>query len=161
METIFTSLIAQIKNPWQYICVGRVWCGVLYFGMDKQYLLPCIIASLGFAFIFKEVSSYFLVLLKIQKYKKNILFYLTHLNSGEKRVLSKCFFSNIQTISINGLYGDMSLWSSLIDKGIAEKPIGRYSMESLPLTISENVWKIIEKNADIIFAEYKNASKNK
>lgn len=153
METILTSLITQIKNPWQYICVGLVWCGVLYFGMDKQYLLPCIIASLGFAFVFKEVSSYFLVLLKMQRYKKNILFYLTHLNSDEKQVLSKCFFSNIQTISINGLYENMSLWSSLIDKGIAEKPIGRYSMESLPLTISENVWKIIEKNADIIFAE--------
>ena len=129
METILTSLITQIKNPWQYICVGLVWCGVLYFGMDKQYLLPCIIASLGFAFVFKEVSSYFLVLLKMQRYKKNILFYLTHLNSDEKQVLSKCFFSNIQTISINGLYEDMSLWSSLIDKGIAEKPIGRYSME--------------------------------
>ena len=153
METILTSLITQLKNPWQYICVGLVWCGVLYFGMDKQYLLPCIIASLGFAFVFKEVSSYFLVLLKMQRYKKNILFYLTHLNSDEKQVLSKCFFSNIQTISINGLYENMSLWSSLIDKGIAEKPIGRYSMESLPLTISENVWKIIEKNADIIFAE--------
>ena len=36
MEAILTSLISQLKNPWQYICVGLIWSSILYFGIDKQ-----------------------------------------------------------------------------------------------------------------------------
>ena len=65
METILTSLITQLKNPWQYICVGAVWSGVLYLGIDTKYLYSAILCSLGLAYIIQTIFDKIFYWIKI------------------------------------------------------------------------------------------------
>ena len=151
METILTSLITQLKNPWQYICVGAVWSGVLYFGIDKQYLYSAILCSLGLAYIIQTIFDKIFYWIKLKKKNETILFNLLHMNEEEKDFIGYCFSKNIQTYSVSILYQNSTIWNTLPQKGIALRPSGFTKYDSLPLSIPENVWKLIEKHADEIF----------
>ncbi len=151
METILTSLITQLKNPWQYICVGAVWSGVLYLGIDTKYLYSAILCSLGLAYIIQTIFDKIFYWIKIKKKNESILFNLLHMNKEEKDFIGYCFSNNIQTYSVSILYQNSTIWNTLPQKGIALRPSGFAKYDSLPLSIPENVWKLIEKHADEIF----------
>ena len=155
METILASLITQLKNPWQYICVGLVWSGVLYFDIDKQYLYPAILCSLGLAYIIQTLFDKIFYWIKMKKKHESILFNLLHMNEEEKKFIGYCFSNNIQTCSLNMLYQNSAIWNTLPQKGIALRPSGVIQADALPLSIPENVWKLIEKHADEIFKDFK------
>lgn len=154
MENILASLISQIKNPWQYICVGAVWIYITYFDINKEYLVSVSLCAMGGAYIINNIIKFIFDKIILHKWKKQILFNLLHMNSEEKSVIWYCFSNNIQTTNINGLYEGMSVWNSLSQKYIAARPAGTHSMKDLPITITSFVWEIIEKNKSKIFAEY-------
>lgn len=104
MEAILTSLITQLKNPWQYICVGAVWCAVLYFNLDRQYLAPLIITSLGFAYLFEKLLTKIMLSLfkKIKEFfvNKNLLKTLKNCTAEEKDFLYNRLYENDNERSI-------------------------------------------------------------
>lgn len=154
METIFASLITQFKNPWQYICVAAIWAGFLYFAIDTKYLYPAILCSLSIAYILQTIMNECITWFKIKKLNKSILFNLLHMNEDEKKFIGYCFFNNIQTCSLSMLHQNGAVWNTLPQKGIALRPSGVVQADALPLSIPENVWKLIEKHQKEIFAEY-------
>lgn len=154
MEAILTSLITQLKNPWQYICVGVVWGSVVYFDINREYLVPALICSLGIAYIIQTIFNKISYWFKIKKKNNSILFNLLHMNNDEKEFVGYCFSNHIQTYSVNVLYQNSTIWNTLPQKGIALRPSGFAKYDSLSLSIPENVWKLIEKHQNEIFAEY-------
>ena len=159
METILTSLITQLKNPWQYLCVGCVWSCIIYFDLNKEYLIPASLCAMGVAYIIRQIIKFIFDKITLYRWKKQVLFNLLHMNPEEKSIIWHCFSNNIQTANINGLYDGMSAWNSLSQKCIAVRPTGAHSMQNLPITITSPVWGIIEKNKKEIFAEYLNNEK--
>ena len=49
MDAILTSIISQLKNPWQYICVGVAWGYIIYFDINREYLAPATLCAMGVA----------------------------------------------------------------------------------------------------------------
>lgn len=154
METIFTSLISQIKNPWQYVFIGIFWSCIIYFNINREYTMPIIVWCMGVAYIFDLIIKYIKGKIDSHKYNKIILFNLLHMNEEEKTFIKYCLCNNIQTLAINGITY-LSLCSSLNQKMIAHSPIGVSSLDDIPLTIPSNVWNIICKNKYKIFPEMK------
>lgn len=185
METILTSLITQLKNPWQYICVGAVWSGVLYFGIDKQYLIPFVIASLGFAYLLEQILTKIILVIfhKIKAYfvANKMLETLKNCTAEEKAFLYNRVYENGNelTIDINSdsyfykmepFFGAITynlyrksfdtkekigLFLRQLEKKQIIKNFGNQSM-----TIPVPVWNVLVKHADEIFEDFKNG-KNK
>ena len=105
MEAILTPLISQLKNPWQYICVGLIWSSILYFGIDKQYLIPFIIASLGIAYLIEQIYTKIIrtIFQKIKNYfvSKKILKTLKNCSSEEKDFLYNRVYENNNELQID------------------------------------------------------------
>lgn len=154
MENLLTSLFSQIKNPWQYICVGGAVGGIIYFNINREYIVPASMCAIGGAYIINNIIKFIYDKITLHQWKKQILFNLLHMNVEEKDVIWNCFSHNTQTTNINGLYDGMAVWHSLSQKCIAIRPAGAHSMNSLPITITSVVWEIIEKNKKEIFPEY-------
>lgn len=156
MDAILTSIISQLKNPWQYICVGVAWGYIIYFDINREYLAPATLCAMGVAYIIRQIIKFIFDKITLYKWKKQVLFNLLHMNPEEKSIIWHCFSNNIQTTNINGLYDGMSAWYSLSQKYIAVHPAGAHSMKDLPITITSPVWEIIKKHKNEIFAEYLN-----
>ena len=62
---VITAFISQIKNPFQYICVGVAWIIIEYYNLEK-YLGAAIMVAIGLAAIVQWIIK---VLLKYIKYK--------------------------------------------------------------------------------------------
>ena len=153
MENIITSLISQIKNPWQYICIGFVWCSILYLNIEEKYTIPAILITIGIAAFIKKIVNYVLDFIGDKQIEKEILFNLMHMNNMERSFVYHCFSNNIQTASFEILSRGGTIWNTLPQKRIAVKPSGIQTMEALSLTIPSYVWKIIEKHQKEIFTE--------
>ena len=180
METILTSLITQLKNPWQYICVGVVWSGILYFGIDKQYLIPVVIASLGFAYLLEQITTK-IVLVIFRKAKdyfvaKKILGTLKNCTSEEKAFLHNRVYENGNETQIDmnddgyfykreevgfgyklclykrnfGTKEKVIKFLRCLEKKQIIKNFGNQSM-----IIPVPVWNVLVKNADEIFKDFK------
>lgn len=154
MEAILTPLISQLKNPWQYVCVGVAWGYIIYFDINREYLAPATLCAMGIAYIIGQTIKFISKKITLYKWKKQVLFNLLHMNPEEKSIIWHCFSNNIQTTNINGLYDGMSAWYSLSQKYIAVRPAGAHSMKDLPITITSSVWEIIKKHKNEIFVEY-------
>lgn len=180
METILTSLITQLKNPWQYICVGVVWSGILYFGIDKQYLIPVVIASLGFAYLLEQITTK-IVLVIFRKAKdyfvaKKILGTLKNCTSEEKKFLYNRVYENGNELQIdmgrdkyfykldgNALGCRFSLYKKQFDtKGKVIKFLRQLENKKIiknfgnqNMTIPVPVWNVLVKYADEIFKDFK------
>ena len=152
MENIITSLISQIKNPWQYICIGFVWIGILYLNIEEKYTIPAILITIGAATFIQKIVNCVLEFIYEKRIEKEILFNLIHMNDIERSFVYHCFSNNIQTASFEILSQGGTIWNTLPQKRIAVKPSGIQSMEALSLTIPSYVWKIIEKHQKEIFA---------
>ncbi len=148
METILTSLVAQLKNPLQYICVGIVWFFLLYLDSNTHYIFPLILLSIGTAYILEKLFGWIKEKYKKHRYKKQILFTLSYLNNFERDFIIKCIKSNSQTVLVDALKG--GIISSLKSKTIAYTS-GLNDAYAVPLTIYPEVWKIIMNNKNIIF----------
>lgn len=155
METILSSLIQQVKNPWQYILVGGVHIVLIYYKVDKQYFVWSSAFCMGIAYLFElimqVIKNYVKEKLFYFKNRKNILFNLLHMNVEEKRFIKECFFNNIQTYEINGMYNQ--IYKTLPAKNIAFCPSGQVLMNQIPITIPIYVWNIIKKHQKEIFPE--------
>ncbi len=185
METILTSLITQLKNPWQYICVGAAWSGVLYFDIDKQYLIPFVIASLGFAYLLEQVITK-IVLVIFRKAKdyfvaKKILKTLKKCTPEEKDFLYNRVYENGNELQIDMntdsyFYKKIFDWGEIIyefckDAYNTKEKIGLFLRQlekkqiiknfgNQSMTIPVPVWNVLVKHADEIFEDFKNG-KNK
>ncbi|MBR5129870.1 MAG: hypothetical protein IKV03_01410 [Alphaproteobacteria bacterium] len=183
METILTSLITQLKNPWQYICVGAVWCAVLYFNLDRQYLAPLIITSLGFAYLFEKLLTKIMLSLfkKIKDFfvNKNLLKTLKNCTPEEKDFLYSRIYENDNELSIEMNYDSyfykkkqMSKFGGGFTFNLYKKQFNTKEKVIKFLRQLENkkiiqchgnrsmiiptpIWNILVKNADIIFGEKK------
>ncbi len=154
METILPSLITQLKNPWQYICVGAVWGCIVYFDINREYLIPALLCAMGIAYTINAITKRILDQIIRHKWKTQVLFNLLHMNAEEKSVIWYCFSHNIQTTNIDGLNNGLSVWHSLAQKYIVIRPAGTHVMNDLPITITPSVWELIKKNKKKIFVEY-------
>lgn len=56
MEFI-SALVSQLKNPWQYICIGVVWTLMLKYSLDDKYLVPSVLVSLGTGYLVPNVLN--------------------------------------------------------------------------------------------------------
>ena len=144
METIVTSLITQLKNPWQYICFAIAWFCILYFKINSDYLLPASILSLPCGYFLSNVSQYVVFKYRQKQKEKDILFHLNHLNPYEREFIKQCINDNTQTRLVDIFRG--GIVSSLQSKLIAFVPRGTNDVRTIPLTIPNNVWKLIQKN---------------
>ena len=181
METILTSLITQLKNPWQYICVGLVWSGVLYFDIDKQYLIPFVIASLGFAYLLEQIITK-IVLVIFRKAKdyfvaKKILETLRKCTSEEKDFLHNRVYENGNELRID-MYSDSYFYKRdensfgyrvylYKEKFNTKEKVGLFLRQLENKKIIKNfgnkdiiipvpVWNVLVKCADEIFEDFKN-----
>lgn len=146
-------LISQLKNPWQYVCIGTGFACVLYFKIDNQWLFSIFPLAMALAYFCKKVTDFICLKKEIRKRRKKILFNLLHLNDIEREILAKAFFSGEQTMKFNALE-DLELfgaWNSLSQKGVGVKHTGVSLIASLTLTIPQYVWEIIEENQNEIF----------
>lgn len=153
MENIITSLISQIKNPWQYICIGFVWCAILYLNIEEKYTIPAILITIGIAAFIQKIVNYALDFIDDKQIEKEILFNLMHMNNMERSFVYHCFSNNTQTASFSMFSNAGTIWNTLPQKGIAFKSIGIQSTEALSLTIPSYVWRIIKKHQKEIFSE--------
>ena len=105
METILTSLITQLKNPWQYICVGLIWSALLYFNLEKQYLIPFILISLGLAYLLEKIITSLIIppFLSIKRYfsNKKLLKTLKNCSDDEKDFLYNRVYENGNELQIS------------------------------------------------------------
>ena len=57
MTELYTSLISQLRNFWQYVCIGTVLLIFSYYQIDSKYLFGCIFISLGIANILGKITD--------------------------------------------------------------------------------------------------------
>lgn len=57
MIELYTSLISQFKNFWQYICLGTTLWVFNYYQFDHSYLIGGIFISLGIANILGKITD--------------------------------------------------------------------------------------------------------
>lgn len=57
MMELYTYLLSQLKNFWQYICIGAVLVGLNYYHIDSKYLIGCIFISLGIATLLGKITD--------------------------------------------------------------------------------------------------------
>lgn len=179
MEAILTSLITQLKNPWQYICVGAVWCAVLYFNLDRQYLAPLIITSLGFAYLFEKLLKKIVLSLfkKIKEFfvNKNLLKTLKNCTPEEKDFLYNRVYENGNELQIDmnsdayfykqdertttyhlvcykRVFDTKSKVIKFLRQLEKKKIIKNFGNQHM--IIPERVWDILIKNANEIFKDF-------
>lgn len=179
METILTSLITQLKNPWQYICVGLIWSALLYFNLEKQYLIPFILISLGLAYLLEKIITSLIIppFLSIKRYfsNKKLLKTLKNCSDDEKDFLYNRVYENGNElqISINSdryfyqIDEQSSTHNLLFYKGrfdskfkimlflrqLEKKKIIK-NFGNQHMIIPERVWDILIKNANEIFKDF-------
>ncbi len=54
---LYTYLLSQLKNFWQYICIGVTLLFFNYYQIDNKYLIGCIFISLGAAIILGKLTN--------------------------------------------------------------------------------------------------------
>lgn len=96
---LFTSLLSQLKNPWQYIAFGLTWILVLKLDINIKYLLPLLLISVGFSslipYMIKKVNKFYK---NRFAYKKEVYRYIKILDEIEKKVFRELVKNN--TLSI-------------------------------------------------------------
>ena len=185
MEPIFTSLITQLKNPWQYICVGVVWSGILYFNIDKQYLVPFIIVAFGLAYLFEKILNKIVIpiCLKIKNFciAMRLLYVLKHCSPEEKEFLYSRVYQNGNELQIDinhdnyfykqkkdayeyefYLYKKDFNTKEKVIKFLRQlenkKIITNFGNQSMVIPVF--VWNVLVKNADKIFKNLKGDKEN-
>lgn len=179
METILTSLITQLKNPWQYICIGAVWYAVLHFNLDRQYLTPLIITSLGFSYILEQIiikiispvfhgiKDYFVTkrILKTLKNctpeEKDFLYNRVYENGNELQIdmNSDAYFykqdertTTYHLVCYKRVFDTKSKVIKFLRQLEKKKIIKNFGNQHM--IIPERVWDILIKNANEIFKDF-------
>lgn len=71
MIELYTSLISQFKNFWQYICLGTTLWVFNYYQFDHSYLIGGIFISLGVAKAVEELTNFIKVYYNEWRKKKS------------------------------------------------------------------------------------------
>lgn len=149
---VITAFISQIKNPFQYICVGVAWIIIEYYNLEK-YLGAAIMVAIGLAAIVQWIIK---VLLKYIKYKiaaKYVLESLHNLSPQEQELLFEAYVTNYSDTTHIG-YERLAVARGMQNKGILKIPAGEYfvnTTEGIPVIITRTAMKLLEKHHDDFF----------
>ena len=176
---LITSLITQIKNPFQYIIVGGIGIIMIYFKIDKQYFVYVIIFSMGVAYVLEKLWKMIKVKLScIYNYfkRKQILKILLNLTRQEKQFLYNRIYENANELQID-MRGDSYFYEQ--DKNTNVYKLVLYKKEfnttgkvgiflrnlekkailenagNQTMRIPKIVWDVLIKNSDDIFISLK------
>lgn len=146
MTDFLTPLISQIKNPWQYLFVGCTWFYVIYNKINDKYLFSVFFISMGAAWIWKSIIDWILDKIKQHKLKKELEFSLMNLNSYERDILKELFKKHNQSCDLD--INSPGVWSLNSKNIIRISKIDSISKNDIvSITVSKDVWKMIQKNA--------------
>ena len=57
MIELYTALISQLRNLWQYICIGVTLLFFNYYQLDNKYMIGCIFISLSAAKALENITN--------------------------------------------------------------------------------------------------------
>lgn len=143
MNEILTFLNNQVKNPLQWLFISVSLIVLLYIDkFNYEHILTFLITSLFLGYFFHKIWIDY----KIKKEKK---FALMNLNSYEKNILIQLFKNNQQSCDLDS--NSPGICSLNAKKLINVSKMGNAENYIVSITISPEVWKLMQKNAHEIF----------
>lgn len=133
MIELYTALISQARNRWQYICIGITLVMFNYYQIDSKYLIGCIFISLGIATIIENITHKIKALYAVHKTKVYHIKEYKVLNKQEKRIIDNCLNKSSLTFCRNFAdFGEEeSLLTSLEIKNFGTKHRQLFAMNKL------------------------------
>lgn len=147
MIELYTALISQLRNLWQYICIGVTLLFFNYYQLDNKYMIGCIFISLSAAKALENITNKIKTKYITYKAKGYYIKEYKALNKSEKRIIDDCLNRNSLTFCRNFAdFGEEeSLLTSLEIKKIGTKHRQLFAMNKLCF---DTLLEYREKNKD-------------
>ena len=133
MIELYTALISQLRNLWQYICIGVTLLFFNYYQLDNKYMIGCIFISLTVAKALENITNKIKTKYITYKVKCYYLKEYKNLNKNEKKLVDDCLNRNSLSSCRNFVdFGEEeALLTSLEIKKIGTKNHQLFTMNKL------------------------------